>query len=384
VLNSKVENTPAAAMPPAVRLQGICKTYPGAAAPALASLSLDIRRGEIFTLLGPSGCGKTTTLQIVAGLLRPDAGTISFGERTAVDISRGVYLPPEKRDIGMVFQSSAVWPHMTVEENVGFPLRVRRVRAPEIRQRVDAMLHLVGLPGLQRRPAPLLSGGQQQRVALARALITEPRLLLLDEPFNSLDTNLRQQLRLEVKQIQQRLDIPMLLVTHDQVEALSLSNRIAVMRHGVIEQQGSPQDIYLEPGSEFVRDFVGSAITFGGSLLSRGEGGNVVVSVDGAEGCALEGFCNASEQLQVNCRVKVAVRPENVRILPARADAEPPPGAINARVAAALFTGERVEYQIEMADHPPFRIFSRRWRAVEEGKPVWLQLHADGHTVWPA
>ncbi|MCH8973746.1 MAG: ABC transporter ATP-binding protein, partial [Chloroflexi bacterium] len=236
----------------AVRLENLSKTYPGTTVPAVDHLSLDIADGEVFTLLGPSGCGKTTTLRMVAGLEVPDTGEIYFGDREIVITDRGHRVPPEKRNIGMVFQSYAIWPHMTVEQNVAFPLKTRHMGRKEIKDRVANVLELVGMPGLEKRPGPLLSGGQQQRVALARALVTEPRVLLLDEPFSNLDAKLREQMRAELKHLQKRLNIAVLFVTHDQIEALSLSTGIALMNLGVVQQRGHPRLLYEEPANEFV------------------------------------------------------------------------------------------------------------------------------------
>ena len=233
----------------AVRLNGLWKTYPGGSNPAVKDLSLDVYDGEILTLLGPSGCGKTTTLRMVAGLETPDAGDIFFGDQAVVISSRRLTLPPNKRNVGMVFQSYAIWPHMTVAENVAFPLKARRFPRHEIRERVVRVLDLVGLSGFEDRPGPLLSGGQQQRVAFARALVTEPRILLLDEPFSNLDAKLREQMCIGVKLLQKRLNIAMLFVTHDQIEALSLSNRIALMNSGVVQQQGDPRACFTKSRS---------------------------------------------------------------------------------------------------------------------------------------
>ena len=201
----------------AVTLRGLWKTYAGGSSPAVQNLSLDVHDGEIVSLLGPSGCGKTTTLRMVAGLETPDAGDIFFAEQAVVVSSRRFSLPPNNRNVGMVFQSYAIWPHMTVAQNVAFPLKARRFPKREITERVRRALDLVGLAGFEERPGPLLSGGQQQRVAFARALVTEPRVLLLDEPFSNLDAKLREQMRLSVKLLQKRLNIAMLFVTHDQI-----------------------------------------------------------------------------------------------------------------------------------------------------------------------
>jgi len=252
----------------AIRIARLWKTYPNAPAPAVQDVSLEVADGEIVTLLGPSGCGKSTTLRMVAGLEAPDQGTIHFGARAVNDAARGVNVAPDKRELGMVFQSYAIWPHMTVGENVAFPLRVRGKSKSEIRERVAQTLELVGLPGMEARPAPALSGGQQQRVALARALIVAPRILLLDEPFSNLDAKLRAQMRGELKVLQERLRFAALFVTHDQSEALSLSNKIAVMNHGVIQQCGPPRALLEAPANEFVRDFLQDHTNYETNTLS--------------------------------------------------------------------------------------------------------------------
>jgi len=243
-----------------MRLQGLRKAYPGAAQPAVQDLSLDVYDGEIVTLLGPSGCGKTTTLRMAAGLEVPDEGDFFFSDNPVVLSSRRLCLPPDKRNVGMVFQSYAIWPHMTVAENVAFPLKARRFPRREIGDRVRGALELVGMAGYEDRPGPLLSGGPQQRIAFARALVTEHRVLLLDEPFSNLDAKLRGQMRIQVKLLQKRLSIALLFVTHGQIEALSLSNRIALMNFGVVQQQGDPRLLYEQPVKEFVRDFIGKTL----------------------------------------------------------------------------------------------------------------------------
>ena len=257
----------------AMRLEGLWKTYPGATQSAVHNLFLEVKDGEVVTLLGPSGCGKTTTLRLVAGLEVPDAGDIYFGDRPVVVSSQQLFVPPDKRQVGMVFQSYAVWPHMTVAENVAFPLQSHKVPRREIKDRVHRVLELVSMDGFEDRPGPLLGGGQQQRVAIARALVMEPSLLLLDEPFSNLDAKLREQMRLEVKLLQKRLEMAVLLVTHDQIEALSLSNHIALMNFGVVQQQGSPQMLYETPKNEFVRDFLGKTLLFKGRVSEQQPGG---------------------------------------------------------------------------------------------------------------
>src|SRR5581483_3533415 len=223
-----------------VRLQNVTKGFAGGPQ-AVRNVSLDVEQGTIFTLLGPSGSGKTTTLRLIAGLEEPDSGAIYFRDRPMVDVAQRLFVPANSRNVGMVFQSYAIWPHMTVEENVAYPLKLRHLSKERVRERVSAALDLVGMSGLERRPAPLLSGGQQQRVALARALVYEPEVLLLDEPFSNLDAKLRDQMRVELKLLQHRLGITVVFVTHDQVEALSLSDRVAVMNLGEVQQIGKPE-----------------------------------------------------------------------------------------------------------------------------------------------
>jgi ABC-type Fe3+/spermidine/putrescine transport system ATPase subunit len=367
----------------AVSLRGLWKTYPGGAAPAVQDLSLDVYDGEILTLLGPSGCGKTTTLRMVAGLETPDVGDIYFSEEAVVITSRRINWPPNKRNVGMVFQSYAIWPHMTVAENVAFPLKARKFPRHEIKERVVRALDLVGLSGFDDRPGPLLSGGQQQRVAFARALVTEPRVLLLDEPFSNLDAKLREQMRLSVKLLQKRLNIAMLFVTHDQIEALSLSNRIALMNFGVIQQQGHPRLLYEAPVNEFVRDFVGRTLLFKGSVQSSNPSGQMAIALAGACNCVVFGRCYNPDGVKNGASVFIGVRPEDVEIQPALSAAAPE-GMITGCAQAALFIGERIEYQVEVDDQGVLMVYGERHKPIEEGKKVWLKLRPDGHSAWPS
>jgi ABC-type Fe3+/spermidine/putrescine transport system ATPase subunit len=365
----------------AVSLRGLWKTYPGGTTPAVKDLSVDVLDGEILTLLGPSGCGKTTTLRMVAGLETPDAGDIFFGEEAVVMTSRRLNLPPNKRNVGMVFQSYAIWPHMTVAENVAFPLKARRFPKREIKDRVLHALDLVGLAGFEDRPGPLLSGGQQQRVAFARALVTEPRVLLLDEPFSNLDAKLREQMRISVKLLQKRLNIAMLFVTHDQIEALSLSNRIALMNFGVVQQQGDPRLLYEEPVNEFVRDFVGRTLLFKGKVQTSNPSGQMAIALAGARDCIVFGRCYNPGGMKTGESVFIGVRPEDVEIHPAHG-AEAPSGMIGGKVEATLFVGERIEYQVEVDGQGVIMIYGERHKPVDEGSKVWLKLRPEGHTAW--
>jgi len=374
-------NSTASTAKVAVRLTGLWKTYPGGANPAVKDLSIDVLDGEILTLLGPSGCGKTTTLRMVAGLETPDAGDIFFGDQTVVMSSRRISLPPNKRNVGMVFQSYAIWPHMTVAENVAFPLKARRFPKNEIKQRVLRALDLVDLIGYEDRPGPLLSGGQQQRVAFARALVTEPRVLLLDEPFSNLDAKLREQMRIGVKLLQKRLNIAMLFVTHDQIEALSLSNRIALMNFGVVQQQGDPRLLYEEPVNEFVRDFVGRTLLFKGKVQTSNPSGQMAIALAGARDCVVFGRCYNPGGVKTGESVYIGARPEDVEIHPALG-AEAPSGMIGGKAQAALFVGERIEYQVEVDGQGVIMIYGERHKPVDEGSKVWLKLRPDGHTAW--
>ena len=365
----------------AVSLRGLWKTYPGSNKPAVQNLSLDVHDGEIVTLLGPSGCGKTTTLRMVAGLETPDAGDIFFGDQAVVVTSRRFSLPPNKRNVGMVFQSYAIWPHMTVAQNVAFPLKARRVPKREIVERVQRALDLVGLSGFESRPGPLLSGGQQQRVAFARALVTEPRVLLLDEPFSNLDAKLREQMRISVKLLQKRLSVAMLFVTHDQIEALSLSNRIALMNFGVVQQQGEPRLLYESPVNEFVRDFVGRTVLFKGQVQSSNPSGQIAIAIAGGRDCVVFGRSYNPNGIKNGDPVFIAVRPEDVEIQPALS-ATMPSGISAGTVKTTLFVGERVEYQVEVDDQGLMMVYGERHQPIDEGRRVWLKLRPEGHSAW--
>jgi ABC-type Fe3+/spermidine/putrescine transport system ATPase subunit len=366
-----------------VRLENVRKHYTGAAHPAVADLSLAIQQGEIFTLLGPSGCGKTTPLRIVAGLEVPDAGAVYFQDRPIVVVSQRLFVPAHKRNVGMVFQSYAIWPHMTVEENVAYPLKQRHVSPHEIRDRVARALQLVDLTGLEKRPAPLLSGGQQQRVALARALVYEPSLLLLDEPFSNLDSKLREQMRIEVKLLQARLRVTVLFVTHDQVEALSLSNRIALMDLGCVQQVGSPRELYERPANAFVRDFLGRTILLRGVVQAASAAGQVAVAVDGAPACVVFGRAYVTEGVGVGSAVYLAMRPEDAEVVAMDADVKVAE-SVRGTVEAALFVGERTEYRVGIDAQGSVLAYGRREETFGAGQPVQLALRPESVSVWPA
>ena len=244
----------------------------GAAVKAAQDVSFEVPEGKLFTLLGPSGCGKTTTLRSIAGLEKPTAGEIEVAGRLVYSSSKGIFVAPNKRNFGMVFQSYAIWPHMNVFQNVAFPLEVRRLPKKEIRDKVMRVLQAVALDELVDRDATKLSGGQQQRLALARALVMEPQLLLLDEPLSNLDAKLRDRMRFELKRLQRDLNLTTVYVTHDQSEALALSHEIAVMNEGRVVQVGTPRQIYEQPTDKFVADFVGSTNFIGGTVETIADG----------------------------------------------------------------------------------------------------------------
>jgi len=342
---------------------------------AVDGLSLTINHGEVFTLLGPSGCGKSTTLRMVAGLERPDSGTVYLAGRLMASGEQGFSLAPEKRDLGMVFQSYAIWPHMTVFDNVAFPLQLRHVRGDRLRDRVESVLDLVGLSGLGKRGASELSGGQQQRVALARAIVYEPKLLLLDEPLSNLDAKLRERMRIELRALQRRLGIAVLFVTHDQSEAMVLSDRIAVMQAGRIEQVGSPVALYERPATPFVRDFLGRVVTLEVSVSSsdarRAE-------VPGEPGAVFE----LPEHLPVDGstnRLLLACRPEDVRITPASVLGT---NELGGTVETATYLGEHIEYAVRTVGGRLLLVLGSRRERAEPGATVSLHIDTSEATFW--
>jgi len=326
----------AGAVPEAdVRLERVTKEFGDQV--AVDDLSLDIERGEFFSLLGPSGCGKTTTLRMIGGFEEPTLGTIRLG---GADVTG---LPAFRRDVNTVFQSYALFPHLDVFENVAFGLRRKRVPGKDLDVRVKEMLGLVDLPGLERRKPSQLSGGQQQRVALARALVNEPRLLLLDEPLGALDLKLRKQMQLELKRIQQEVQITFLYVTHDQEEAMTMSNRLAVMRQGRIEQIGPPQDVYDHPSTEFVAGFLGASNLLPGEVEER-SGDTAVVAVAGGPTLRVP----AARMPEGATMVRVGVRPEKIHIEAAGA---PPPGdgwnAVEGMLRDVTYIGVSHQFTVE-------------------------------------
>jgi iron(III) transport system ATP-binding protein len=332
---------------PGVTVERVSKHFGGVR--AVDGVSLAVADGRLLTLLGPSGCGKTTTLRMIAGLEPSDGGRIVIGERVVSDPAAGVFVAPERREIGMVFQSYAIWPHMSVFTNVAYPLEVRRRPAGEIRERVGAVLELMEMGHLADRPATALSGGQQQRVAIARSLVFQPRVLLMDEPLSNLDAKLREQMRIELRALQQRLGITTVYVTHDQEEAMVLSDEIAVMHEGRVLQAAAPETIYMRPANRVVAAFVGMPNLLDAKTRDvRREAAATLARVDGD---GWEGWCSGPADLQAGEAVTVIVRPEAIQL--GRAATVPPGRGIAwaGVVRERFFRGARNLYTVEIGPH---------------------------------
>jgi spermidine/putrescine transport system ATP-binding protein len=317
-------------------------------------VTLQICKGEFFSLLGPSGCGKTTTLRIIAGFERPDSGEVF------INGSRATHTPPQERDVNLVFQHYALFPHLTVEQNVAFGLEVRKLPRAIIRERVGKALERVRLSGLGARFPHQLSGGQQQRVALARALVTEPSVLLLDEPLGALDLKLRQEMQLELKRLQRELKITFLYVTHDQEEALKMSDRLAVMQGGRVLQVGSPQEIYERPASRFVADFIGESNVLEGRVVHTA-GSRAVVQIGPLTTNVL-----SDSPLQINQRVTLALRPERIRLC------SPGNGTWTGLVEELLYAGKETQYRVRVSPEIVLTVSSPGANGIAVGERVGL------------
>jgi len=320
----------------------LCKQYPGVASRAIDDVSLTIAAGEILALLGPSGCGKTTTLRSVAGLEHPTAGTIRIGGERVADPANGVFVPPQHRNLGMVFQSYAVRPHMTVRQNVEYPLAGRKIRAAERRRLAGEALELVGLQAYAERPVVALSGGQMQRVALARSLAYRPALLLLDEPLSNLDAKLRIRLRDDLRRIIKDAGVTALYVTHDQAEAVVIGDRIGVMKDGALLQVSTPLELYNAPADAFVATFTGAASVLQ-ARVERGGGDGALVKIEGSD-LPVMALPADDPALSDADRVQVSIRPENVRLQPA-----PSGGAgMTGRVRGMQYQGTQTLYSLDL------------------------------------
>ena len=312
-----------------VRIEHVFKRFGGVT--AVNDFNLTVKDGEFVSILGPSGCGKTTTLRMIAGFERATEGEIYIGDNCVSSSEKGTFAPPEKRDIGMVFQSYAVWPHMTVAENVGYPLKIQKVDKETRAKRVQEMLELVHLGEYGERYPHQLSGGQQQRVALARALVAQPGLLLLDEPLSNLDAKLRESMRFEILSIQKKLNITVVYVTHDQGEAMAMSDRVVVMSKGVVQQIGHPHEIYTNPANKMVADFIG-LVNF---IPGEAKGDRVFIKGTNVS------FANPTD---ITGEATIAVRPENISI-------SEHGGQLEGTMVARFYLGDAVDYRVQCGEN---------------------------------
>ncbi len=337
---------------------------------AVDNIGFDIAPGEMVTLLGPSGCGKTTTLRAVAGLETPTGGSIRLNGDTVYSASERRNVPAEKRGVSMVFQSYAIWPHMTVFDNVAYGLRVRKLPAAEVRENVERVLGLVQMQDFADRPASKLSGGQQQRVAVARAIAFSPSVLLFDEPLSNLDAKLRAEMRVEIRELQRRLDITSLYVTHDQEEALAISDRVILMNGGRIEQIGTPEEIYNRPRSRFVADFVGSANLISGRVRGQGANGTLLFAAEG--GIDLEVVASDAPR----DRTTVALRSSYIHL----GHVAGSHNAVAGRIHRRMFHGDFIQYVVDwpagqlIVRRPPTELFDEGSDVVVSFAPVHCVL----------
>ena len=356
---------------PGLRLENLVKQFGRTI--AVDGINLDIEDGEILTLLGPSGCGKTTTLRCIAGFIIPNEGEIYLGERRVTN------LPPDKRDIGFVFQNYALWPHMTVYDNLAFGLRLRRMSKSEINTRVDKALDMVRLSGFAERYPRQLSGGQQQRIALARALVIEPTVLLLDEPLSNLDAQLREEMRFEIRELQKSLAITAVYVTHDQAEALALSDRIAVMNRGVITQMGTPSQIYNQPSNRFVAGFIGLSSFVEGTVTQLNDDAAyaVVTTNDQVKIRVLR------TNLSPHQKVTMAIRPEYITL---KTDAALPvpenANLLEGEVIRAAYLGDVIDYRIGLGQWI-LRVHTEAEKVLHPGDRVQLIIPPERVTIIP-
>src|ERR1700730_5594487 len=342
---------------------------------AVADLELDIKDNQFVTLLGPSGCGKTTTLRLIAGYITPDSGTIEVAGRLVSSPQEVV--PPAERGMGMVFQNYAVWPHKTVFENVVFGLKLRKLASAAARRKVADMLALVNLGGLEGRYQGELSGGQQQRVALARSLVVEPDILLLDEPLSNLDAKLRERMRTELKELQRRTGITFVYVTHDQSEALALSDQVAVISGGRLQQYGTPFEVYAHPANRMVADFMGLVNLVPGRIRDMKNGvAGVELAPDLTVGIA------RVDGLSVGERVDVAIRPENISLTPPPHPAAETPAKL-AKVTNHVFLGNLSEYEVTLPSGPVLRVQTHPLQQFKIGEPVAIEIDAAHCSAFP-
>lgn len=357
-----------------IELRDITKTFGDTV--AVDHIDLDIEKGELLTLLGPSGCGKTTTLRMIAGFIKPDSGEITVDGELLSSPVKGIHVPPSKREMGMVFQSFAIWPHMNVFDNIAYGLRIEKRPKGEIQKEVQNVMKMVHLEGLEKRYPSQLSGGQQQRACLARSLVRHPRVLLLDEPLANLDAKLREEMRFELNRLQTETGITTVYVTHDQAEAMVLSDRISVMEKGVIHQVDAPINIYEKPKTKFVADFIGLSNFIPGTLTRLEDGTTVVAS---RLGHIIH--CRLSRDIEEGKDVLVLVRPEDIEIYDKERG-----GATNlfrARVVECAYLGNSRDYRFEM-DQQRVRVQSSPSTVLADGDVVYLHFRPDRSLAIPA
>lgn len=352
-------------------VKNLVKQFPGNESLALDNVSFAVEEGEIIALLGPSGCGKTTTLRCIAGLEDPDQGEIWLNDRK-ITLNARHLVPPERRGMGMVFQSYSIWPHMTVGENIAIGLRAKGLNRSEVESKVQEVLEMVRLPGLERRPATDLSGGQQQRVALARSLALEPEVLLFDEPLSNLDANLREQMRFELRELLQRLGITSVYVTHDQTEAFVISDRVCVMQLGHLVQVGTPKEIYQRPATRFVAEFIGSSNILEGTV-HESNGQHTLVDIGGDRNVWATGLAQRGAQ------VEVSIRSEGVKLQPCNTSSRPE-NCVEAEVVQRVYLGSAYQYSVLLGKQS-LRITTGLDTELEEGQHVWVVATPDNVLV---
>ena len=364
-------NTKVTTTEPVVSVRGLAKTFTradGTPVTAVDNVSLDLTQGEFVVLLGPSGCGKTTLLRCIAGLERPDSGSIVIKGETMFDGAEGIEIQPQGRHLSMIFQSYALWPHMTAFDNVAYPLRSRKVPKGEVDARVHETLALVGIPELVEQHPGDMSGGQQQRVALARALVAGDDLVLFDEPLSNVDAKVRDQLRFELLQMQRDIGFSAIYVTHDQIEAMELAHRIAVMNSGRVAQLGTPREIYEEPQSRYVADFIGTANELHGKLASRGDGDAAKVTTALGEIDAV-----AVKDVAIGDDVIVVFRPERCTF---SAESRSDVNSWKADVQASIFLGSHTEHVVRVGNDVDFLVWSADPRQFAEHQELYLNVAA--------
>jgi iron(III) transport system ATP-binding protein len=364
-----------------IRVENLAKSFDSKheSVRAVEDVAFEVGAGEVVTLLGPSGCGKTTTLRCVAGLERPSAGRILINDRVMVDCAAGTFVPAHRRSLGMVFQSYAIWPHMTVYENVAYALEGRGLGKPEMKRLALEALETVKLAHLAERPAPRLSGGQQQRVAIARALVGKPQALLFDEPLSNLDAKLRSEMRTELSRLQKQIGLTSIYVTHDQAEALAISDWIIVMKDGRIVERGRPTEIYRYPRHVFTAQFIGNTNLIPGTV-EGGDGAANILAVATAHGRLLG--LDPSGRLRPGAAVQLSIRPEDLFPGPAAA-AGGSPNLLPGRVEIAIFAGSAIEAEVRCGE-AQIRCQFGRDTALAAGDSVSLSFSPQAAVVLPA